>query len=80
MTQMTMGGAGANKVSGVLEEASCRRSEALANKKGGRHFLVDLFSVKCAIQGGRMAFLSDLKKAQKDIERQKCFRIVSGKY
>jgi len=38
------------------------------------------FSVKCAIQGGRMAFLSDLKKAQKDIERQKCFRIVSGKY
>ncbi len=25
-----------------------------------------------------MAFLSDSKKAQKDIERQKCFRIVSG--
>lgn len=25
-----------------------------------------------------MAFLSDSKKAQKDIERRKCFRIVSG--
>ena len=33
MTQMTMGGAGASKASGVLEEASCCSSGALAQQK-----------------------------------------------
>ena len=43
MTQMTMGGAGANAVSGVLSEASCRRCGAWRTKKRGRPFLVDPF-------------------------------------
>jgi len=33
MTQMTMGGAEANEVSGVLEEASCRRGGAWRKQK-----------------------------------------------
>ena len=50
MTQMTMGGAGANEVSEVLEEASCRRSGAWRTKKRGRPFLVDP-SLKLSFRG-----------------------------
>ena len=41
MTQMTMGGAGANAVSGVLSEASCRRCGDWRAKKKRPTLLVD---------------------------------------
>ena len=83
MTQMTMGGAGASKASGVLEEASCCRSGALAQQKKRPTFLVDLLFL-CPLRygiGGRPDRAQELLERTEEFAkiRLETYKRLAGK-